>query len=65
MGEAYAYLVFGKWWTEDSGRTDANGRFETRGFYGEYEITVRHNEQAKTMPVNFFKDSETAFEVRF
>jgi GH35 family endo-1,4-beta-xylanase len=35
---AYRDLVFGKWWTNASGKADKNGEFKTRAFYGEYEI---------------------------
>ncbi|HEX6274486.1 MAG TPA: endo-1,4-beta-xylanase [Polyangiaceae bacterium] len=39
-GRAYRDLVLGRWRTRASGKTDAKGAFATRGFHGEYEITV-------------------------
>jgi GH35 family endo-1,4-beta-xylanase len=39
-GRAYRELVLGRWRSAASGRTDEKGAFATRGFHGEYEITV-------------------------
>jgi len=38
--EAYRNLVFGKWWTNESGKADRNGIYSTRAFYGKYKITI-------------------------
>ena len=38
--EAYISLVNGEWKTDATGETDAQGNFRTRGFFGDYEITV-------------------------
>ncbi|AGB38895.1 endo-1,4-beta-xylanase [Natronococcus occultus] len=35
----YTELVFEEWWTDESGTTD-EGRFSTRAFLGEHELTV-------------------------
>jgi GH35 family endo-1,4-beta-xylanase len=40
-GKVWMELVFGKWWTERSGRSDGQGRFEVRGYLGDYEVEVR------------------------
>ena len=40
QGKAYQDLVYNKWWTKTSGKTEDNGIFTTRGFYGDYEITA-------------------------
>ena len=37
---AYHDLIFKKWWTSENGKTGADGKFSTRGFYGKYKITV-------------------------
>jgi GH35 family endo-1,4-beta-xylanase len=65
VGEAFSYLVYGKWWTEESGQTGADGRFDTRGHFGEYKIIVTHNGETKTVPAEFFKDGQREFIVRF
>jgi len=38
LGEIYEQLVFGEWWTEERGITDRVGRFETKAFFGDYEV---------------------------
>lgn len=40
-GEQYIDLVYNKWWTEESGKTGNDGIYKTRGFYGDYDITVK------------------------
>ena len=39
-GEEYLDLVFNQWWTEENGFSNLDGKFGTRGFLGDYEITV-------------------------
>ena len=39
-GKAYMDLVNGEWKTDTTGATDGQGYFRTRGFYGDYEITL-------------------------
>lgn len=44
-------LVFEEWWTAESGITGSNAVFQTRGFLGDYEISVQHGDRHKTMPL--------------
>ncbi len=45
---AYRELVFSKWWTDETGNTDASGEFSGRGFLGSHEVTVtRGDAQAR------------------
>ena len=37
---AYRDLVFGKWWTDESSATRADGRALGRGFLGDYDVEV-------------------------
>lgn len=46
-GQAYKDLVFGKWWTDEQLSTDSRGKIQTRGFLGDYTITLTSN--GKTM----------------
>lgn len=39
-GAVYRDLVFDEWWTEETGETDEDGIYPTRGFAGEYRITA-------------------------
>ncbi len=41
-GKAYEDLVYHKWWTDKTVPITANGHYETRGFLGDYVITVTH-----------------------
>jgi endo-1,4-beta-xylanase len=57
---AYRDLVFNKWWTRISGKTDSNGIFKTDAFYGDYIITsngssrkVTLRKKDKVLQVNF------------
>ncbi len=45
---AYRELVFGKWWTDETGRTDSAGDFSGRGFLGRYEATVTLGDRRAT-----------------
>lgn len=48
-GQAYEKLVFGDWWTRAQGRTNARGQYQTRGFLGDYQITVALGGKTKTV----------------
>jgi endo-1,4-beta-xylanase len=37
---AWRDLVHHAWWTRESGRTNADGEFSTRGFLGDYDVRV-------------------------
>ncbi|MBE7054374.1 MAG: hypothetical protein E7391_08945 [Ruminococcaceae bacterium] len=56
--EAWQDLIYNKWWTDESGTTDANGTFATRGFYGDYDITVTVNGVSKTVSVPCHKGND-------
>ncbi|OGV71139.1 MAG: hypothetical protein A2283_23710 [Lentisphaerae bacterium RIFOXYA12_FULL_48_11] len=47
-GQAWLDLVTRKWWTNVVLKTDADGCACTRGFLGDYEITVTHGSVTKT-----------------
>ncbi len=49
-GQAWLDLVMKKWWTNTTLKTAADGTARTRGFLGDYEITVRHDGTTKTVP---------------
>jgi GH35 family endo-1,4-beta-xylanase len=50
-GEAFRELVQKTWRTDVAGKTDGDGRFGTRGFYGEYEVYVSFAGRQKTIKV--------------
>ncbi len=57
-GKAWLDLVKGTWWTRAEGRTAADGRFKTRGFYGDYTITVRAGGVTTTVPAKLVKNGK-------
>ncbi|MGL6225414.1 MAG: endo-1,4-beta-xylanase [Thermoguttaceae bacterium] len=48
-GQVWVDLVKKRWWTDVDGKTDAQGQFSTRGFLGDYEITVRKGSRSRTV----------------
>ena len=51
-GQAYVNQTQNVWWTDETAATAADGLFTTRGFKGEYVLTVEVNGQVQTIPVN-------------
>jgi GH35 family endo-1,4-beta-xylanase len=47
--DTYTGLVFGDWWTDESGTTDAEGRYGTQAYLGDYELTVTANGDTTTV----------------
>ncbi|HSI08570.1 MAG TPA: endo-1,4-beta-xylanase [Rariglobus sp.] len=41
-GKVWMERVFGRWWTEERGRSDGAGAYEVRGFLGDYEVEAVH-----------------------
>ncbi len=44
-------LLFNEWWTNENGVSDANGKFQARGFKGDYNVTARYERVEKTVIV--------------
>jgi len=58
-GQAWLDLVTKRWWTNASLDTSADGSACTRGFLGDYEITVSHNGASKTVLAQLTKTGAT------
>jgi len=58
-GEAYLDLVYNRWWTDESGRTDDSGVFGTRGFLGAYEVEVESGGVRKRVAAELMKSGAT------
>ncbi len=56
-GKVYRELVFGEWWTDEAGRTDAAGAWATRGFRGNYRITVEAGGKKRSVQARLTKDA--------
>ncbi|NKB67875.1 MAG: T9SS type A sorting domain-containing protein [Candidatus Latescibacteria bacterium] len=48
--QIYRDLVLQQWWTREAGQTGADGRFNARGFYGDYQVEIRHGDQTFSAP---------------
>lgn len=58
-GKAYVDLVNHTWRTDVKGKTDTSGTFRTRGFYGDYDVTVQFSGVGpKTFKVRFDKGAK-------
>jgi GH35 family endo-1,4-beta-xylanase len=62
-GKAYQDLVFNQWWTKETGKTDAAGQFATRGFLGDYEVTVSRDGKTQTARATLLKDQPNTVEI--
>jgi hypothetical protein len=59
-GQAYQDLVFKQWWTNADGKSDNRGAYRTRGFLGDYDISVTApNGQTKTVSAKLVKGGAT------
>ncbi|MBR5518489.1 MAG: hypothetical protein IKV86_05610, partial [Clostridia bacterium] len=56
-------LVYNKWWTEETGVTNENGEFKTRGFFGDYDITVTLNGISKTVSTSCYKGNDNTITI--
>jgi hypothetical protein len=57
-------LIKGKWWTQTETTTEAAGKAEFRGFYGQYEVTSKIGGRKITGTFTLDKSKKTAIEVR-
>ncbi len=55
-GKAYEDLVLKDWWTNADGTTDDQGSYQTRGFLGDYEVTVTRDSKTTTLPARLTKE---------
>jgi GH35 family endo-1,4-beta-xylanase len=54
-GKAYEDLVFHDWWTNADGTTDEKGSYQTKGFLGDYEVTVKSSSKSVIVPAKLGK----------
>jgi GH35 family endo-1,4-beta-xylanase len=56
-GKVWLDLVRRQWWTDVQTTTDDGGQCKTRGFLGDYEITVKAGGKTQTVPFTLSRDS--------
>ena len=54
-GQAFRNLLFKQWWTNASGTSNAAGTYSTRGFYGDYKLSVTVNGKTETRNIRLEK----------
>ncbi|WP_436234521.1 fibronectin type III domain-containing protein [Paenibacillus sp. LjRoot153] len=62
-GEQWRNLIYGTWWTNEMGTTDANGQFQTRGFYGDYDIIVTKGGVSQTVKASLLQGQDNKVSV--
>lgn len=50
-GQAWIDLTSKTWNTQTEGKTVVEGQYSTRGFFGDYVITIRHQGRTKTLTI--------------
>jgi GH35 family endo-1,4-beta-xylanase len=55
-GQVWEDLVTKKWWTDVKGKTNTKGTYRTRGFLGNYSVTVTIDSQRKTFLCDLTKE---------
>ena len=50
---AYQNLVFNEWWTDESGQSGLDGKYELRGFKGDYDVQVTSGGQTYSTTAQF------------
>jgi len=58
-GRQFIDLVYNKWWTQENGLTATDGRFITRGFYGDYDVTVIVDDITTVVEARIYKGRES------
>ena len=61
---AYVNLVFNEWWTNEDLVTDAAGAVSTRGFKGEYEVTLTCDDTEVSSRIELTKDSTVTLDCK-
>ena len=57
MGEQWYDLIHKQWWTDETAKTDPDGKVETRGFLGRYTVSVRKGDASIDVAVELKKDA--------
>ena len=62
-GEQYIDLVYNKWWTKESGKTNSKGTYSVKGYYGDYLITASKDGKTATADVKCYKGNDNTIEI--
>src|SRR5205085_4651014 len=56
-------LLFNEWWTNENGASDADGKFQARGFKGDYNVTARYERVEKTITAKLGNNGEVVIDL--
>lgn len=59
IGEVHKDLVYKQWWTNASGTSSSKGEYSTRGFCGDYNVTVESNGKKVTQEFTLTNNGTT------
>ncbi len=62
-GVVYQDLVYNKWWTREKGKTNSDGKYTLRAYYGDYDISITHNGVTKVVSVPLYKGYDNKVEI--
>jgi hypothetical protein len=57
-GQVWIDLVTKHWWTNATGASNAQGVYQTRGFLGDYEVSVTAGNKTKTTQIMLTKEGK-------
>jgi GH35 family endo-1,4-beta-xylanase len=61
---AWNKTVFETFWNDFNGKTDAQGKFSERGFYGTYDIIITVNDSQQLFQIALLPNGETEFTLK-
>jgi GH35 family endo-1,4-beta-xylanase len=56
-------LFFNEWWTNENGVSDAQGKFQARGFKGDYNVTARYQRVEQTVTAKLGSNGEVVIDL--
>ncbi|MBE7052939.1 MAG: hypothetical protein E7391_01535 [Ruminococcaceae bacterium] len=62
-GKVFQDLFYNKWWTKEAGKTDANGEFNVKGYFGDYTVTATANGKTVSVDVPCYKGNNNTIEI--
>lgn len=62
-GEQWRNLIYGTWWTDVTGTTNASGQYQTRGFYGDYDVIITKGGVSQTVKASLLQGQDNKVSV--
>jgi len=62
-GIVYQDLVYNKWWTKETVKTNSEGKCSLRAYYGDYDISFNYNGETKLVSIPLYKGNKNDVEI--